>query len=50
MTEAMLASQLAVLEEPEDAMVVDGARPLTAVADEIRSGLGLTNAPRANRG
>ena len=45
MTEAMLASQLAALEEPKDAMVVDGARPVTEVVDEIRAGLGLTNPP-----
>src|SRR6266478_6149108 len=41
MTEQMLDSQLAALEEPEDAVVVDGDRSPAEVVAEIRAGLAL---------
>jgi gluconokinase len=41
MTEQMLASQLAALEEPEDAVVVDVDRPPAEIAAEVRMRLGL---------
>lgn len=39
MTAQMLESQLAALEEPEDAEVVDGERPASEIAEEVRSRL-----------
>ncbi len=41
MTEQMLDSQLDALEEPEDAVVVDGNRSPAEVVAEIRAGLAL---------
>jgi gluconokinase len=41
MTEQMLASQLAALEEPEDAVVVDVDRAPSEIAAEIRARLAL---------
>ena len=41
MTEGMLESQLAALEEPEDAVVVDVDRSPVEIAAEIRARLGL---------
>jgi gluconokinase len=41
MTERMLASQLAALEAPEDAMTVDADRPPAEVVTEIRARLTL---------
>jgi len=43
MTERMLESQLAALEEPEDAVVVDVERSPAEIVAEIRSRLGLKN-------
>ncbi len=43
MTEQMLESQLAALEEPEDAVVVDVDRSPAEIAAEIRARLGLKN-------
>jgi len=45
MTERMLQSQLATLEEPEDAVVVDIARPPEEIVAEIRTMLALTRNP-----
>jgi gluconate kinase len=41
MTEKMLDSQLATLEEPEDAVVVDIDRSLEEIVAEIRTRLAL---------
>jgi gluconokinase len=43
MTERMLASQLATLEEPEDAVVVDTGRPVAEIVAEIRAKLAQAN-------
>ncbi len=43
MTEQMLESQLAALEEPEHAVVVDVDRPPAEMVAEIRAWLGLKN-------
>jgi gluconokinase len=45
MTERMLESQLAALEEPEDALVVDVDRLPAEIVAEIRARLGLTKNP-----
>jgi gluconate kinase len=42
MTEAMLDSQLAALEEPDDAIEMDGARPPEQIAADIQKRLGFT--------
>lgn len=42
MTEAMLDSQLAALEEPKDAAVIDANGPPTAIVSDIEASLGLT--------
>jgi gluconokinase len=42
MTEAMLDSQLAALEEPKDAVVIDAAGPPAAIVADIEATLGLT--------
>ena len=41
MTERMLESQMAALEEPEDAVVVDVDRSPAEITGEIRARLGL---------
>jgi gluconokinase len=43
MTERMLESQLAALEEPEDAVVVDVDQSPAEIVAKIRAGLGLKN-------
>jgi gluconokinase len=43
MTERMLESQIAALEEPEDAVVVDVDRSPAEIVGEIRARLGLKN-------
>jgi len=47
MTERMLESQLAALEEPEHAVVVDVGRPPAEIVAEIRAKLELTKATNA---
>jgi len=42
MAERMLASQLATLEEPKDAVVVDVSRSPEEIVAEIRKRMGLT--------
>jgi gluconokinase len=46
MTERMLESQIATLEEPQDAVVVDIARSPEEIAVDIRAKLALTNTAR----
>jgi gluconokinase len=48
MTERMLDSQLAALEAPEDAVVVDVDRPPDGIVAEIRARLNLTEQPRGS--
>lgn len=46
MSEGMLASQLATLEEPEHAVVVDVDQSPTAIVAEIQERLGLSKTPK----
>jgi len=48
MTERMLQSQLATLEEPEDAVVVEIDRSPEEIVKEIRARLALSKAPNHN--
>jgi gluconokinase len=48
MTERMLQSQLATLEEPEDAMVVDIGRSPEEIAEEIRARLAIKTSQPEN--
>jgi gluconokinase len=48
MPSALLASQLATLEEPDDALTIDVSAPPEALVEAIRAGLGLQLSPRSS--